>query len=160
MRQQHASWTPVLGPVDQFITRLVYASRRPGVGKAVQQYLKLNGRDFPPEVTIGPGLVLPHAAAGVVLHWKVQVGAGVTIYHGVTVGRGDVWREVADDFGGGVIGDDVILGAGAVVLLPPHGTLTIGRGTIVGANSVLRDSTGTDEIWAGNPARLVGKRPR
>ena len=36
--------------------------------------------------------------------------------------------------------------------------LTDGNGTIVGANSVLMNSTGENEIWAGNPARLVGHR--
>ena len=38
------------------------------------------------------------------------------------------------------------------------GITRIGRGTIVGANAVVLGSTGEDEIWAGNPARCVGRR--
>jgi serine O-acetyltransferase len=56
-----------------------------------------------------------------------------------------------------VIEDDVIIGAGAVVLFS-RGTLTVARGTIVGANAVLTRSTGENEIWAGVPARRVGVR--
>ena len=52
----------------------------------------------------------------------------------------------------------MIIGAGAVVLVS-RGTLTLGRGSIVGANAVLTRSTGPGEIWAGNPATLRGLRP-
>lgn len=34
----------------------------------------------------------------------------------------------------------------------------MGAGTVVGANAVLTCSTGPNEIWAGVPARLVGRR--
>lgn len=36
--------------------------------------------------------------------------------------------------------------------------LVIGKGTVIGANSVLLSSTGENEIWAGVPAKCVGKR--
>jgi len=32
------------------------------------------------------------------------------------------------------------------------------RGTVVGANAVLLQSTGENEIWAGVPARCIGQR--
>jgi serine O-acetyltransferase len=38
--------------------------------------------------------------------------------------------------------------------------LVVAEGTIVGANAVLRESTGPYEIWAGIPARRVGLRER
>ena len=31
-------------------------------------------------------------------------------------------------------------------------------GSVIGANAVLLQSTGQNEIWAGVPARLIGKR--
>jgi len=37
--------------------------------------------------------------------------------------------------------------------------LRVGRGTVVGANAVLLESTGENELWAGVPARKVGLRP-
>ncbi len=36
--------------------------------------------------------------------------------------------------------------------------LTIGAGTVIGANAVLTSSTGPGEIWAGSPARKVADR--
>jgi len=36
--------------------------------------------------------------------------------------------------------------------------LRVGSGTVLGANAVLLQSTGENEIWAGIPARCVGKR--
>ena len=56
-----------------------------------------------------------------------------------------------------VVEDGAILGVGAVVLVS-KGTVTLGRGSIVGANSVLTRSTAPGEIWAGNPARRIRHR--
>jgi len=55
---------------------------------------------------------------------------------------------------GVTIGDDVWLGAGAIVL--PG--VTLGEGAVVGAGSVITQSIGAYEIWAGNPARRIGER--
>jgi serine O-acetyltransferase len=56
-----------------------------------------------------------------------------------------------------VIEDGAVLCSGARVVCKT-GVLTVGRGTIVGANAVLTQSTGPNEIWAGVPARRVGFR--
>jgi serine O-acetyltransferase len=60
-------------------------------------------------------------------------------------------------FEGIVIEDDAILAPGAKVLCK-EGILRVGRGTVVGANAVLLQSTGENEIWAGVPARCIGQR--
>ena len=54
-----------------------------------------------------------------------------------------------------VIGDDVWIAAGAIVL--PG--VTIAGGGVIGAGSVVTHSVGAYEIWAGNPARKIGERP-
>ncbi|MEZ5161563.1 MAG: hypothetical protein R2709_12980 [Marmoricola sp.] len=41
----------------------------------------------------------------------------------------------------------------------PASDLTIGKGTIIGAGSVLNQSTGPNEVWAGIPARCIRKGP-
>jgi len=61
-------------------------------------------------------------------------------------------------FEGIVVEDDAILTTGAKVLCK-EGVLHVRRGSVVGANAVLSQSTGEWEIWAGNPARCVGMRP-
>ena len=95
---------------------------------------------------------------GVVIHPKTVIGARVGLYPGVTLGRADVYRPASQSaFEAIVVEDDVILGAGAKVLCE-KGILRIGRGTVLGANAVLLNSTAENEIWAGIPARFVGKR--
>jgi acetyltransferase-like isoleucine patch superfamily enzyme len=55
-----------------------------------------------------------------------------------------------------VIDDDVWIGAGVVVT---RGT-TIGKGAIIGANSVVTKDIPSYAIAAGAPARVIGERPQ
>lgn len=141
--------------VDRLVVRLVRAQRG-RLGKLVNGFLRLRGTDISPQVHVGDDLRLPHTGIGVVVHPRTVLGDRVTLYQNVTIGRADIWNPGAD-FPGIVVEDDVILGAGAVVLAGSDG-LTLGRGTIVGANAVLTRSTGPGEVWAGNPAALVRRR--
>ena len=56
------------------------------------------------------------------------------------------------------IEDGVFLCTGCVILCKSF--LVVDRGTVVAANAVLTCSTGENEIWAGVPAKCVGKRNR
>ena len=53
-----------------------------------------------------------------------------------------------------VVEDDVWIGAAATIL----SGVTIGKGSIVGAGSVVTRSIPPYEIWAGNPARKISDR--
>jgi serine O-acetyltransferase len=139
-------------------TRLVYARNAPVVGKLAYYALKLLGVEIPPSVRVGEDFELAHGGFGVVIHSKSQIGARVKIYPGVGVGRADIYRPRDQSaFEGIVIEDDVILSPGAKVLCG-EGILRVRRGTVVGANAVLLESTGEGEIWAGIPAKQVGHR--
>lgn len=141
-----------------FYEFLVYARQNRIFGKLAYFGLKLLGAEIPVSVAIGPGFLLHHGGVGVVVHPKTAIGARVGIYPGVTLGRADVYRPASQSqFEGIVIEDDVILGAGAKILCE-KGTLRVGRGTVVGANAVLLESTGENEMWAGVPAKKVGQR--
>lgn len=143
-----------------FYTRLVYRRKLPVIGKLSYYLLKLLGSEIPISVPIGPGFILEHGGHGVVIHSKSRIGAGVHVYQGVTLGRADIYRPADQSaFEGIEIGDDVILAPGCKVLCK-SGVLKVGRGTVVGANAVLLESTGEYELWAGSPARCVGQRPR
>lgn len=139
-------------------TMLVYARRWPLIGRVAYLLLKLLGAEIPRAVKIGRDFLLLHGGFGVVIHPKTIIGDRVRIYPGVTLGRADVHRPAEQSaFEGIVVEDDVILASGAKVLCR-QGILRIGRGTVVGANAVLLESTGENEIWAGVPARCLGKR--
>ncbi len=139
--------------------RLVRASRAPVVGRLAYLWLKSLGVEFPQSVQFGDRLELAHGAVGLVVHRRTRIGAGVTLMPGVVFGRSDSYvAETAESTGGVVIGDRVTVGAGAKVLFRSGQELVVADGTIVGANAVLLESTGADEIWAGNPAKRVGTR--
>ncbi len=61
-----------------------------------------------------------------------------------------------EPFAGFEIEDEALLCARATILSPGRERLVVGRGSVIGAGAVLRESTGPGEIWAGVPARRVG----
>jgi serine O-acetyltransferase len=141
-----------------FHTSLVYARNWPILGKLAYYVLKLFGAEIPRSVQIGEGFQLEHGGFGVVIHSKTRIGRSVKVYPGVTVGRADIYRPMsASLFEGVVIEDGAILCPGSKVLCK-EGLLTVGKGTVIGANAVLLQSTGENELWAGIPARCVGSR--
>ncbi len=139
-------------------TALVYLRYWPLLGRLAYYALKLLGVEIPRSVVIGRELELAHGGFGVVIHPRTIIGDRVKIYPGVGLGRADIHLPIERSrFEGIRVEDDVILGSGAKVLCK-EGVLCIGRGTVVGANAVLLQSTGEYEIWAGLPARCIGKR--
>ena len=120
--------------------------------------LKLLGAEIPRAVRVGRDFELAHGGFGVVIHSRSTIGDRVKIYPGVTLGRADIYRPaVQSRFEGITVEADAILCPGAKILCK-EGVLKVGRGTVVGANAVLLQSTGEWEIWAGVPARCVGTR--
>lgn len=143
---------------SDFYTRLVYARNAPVIGRLAYYLLKFLGVEIPPSVRIGADFELAHGGFGVVIHSKTQIGARVKLYPGVGIGRADIYRpSELSEFEGVVIEDDVIISPGAKVLCK-QGVLRVGRGTVIGANAVLLESTGEGEIWAGIPAKCIGRR--
>ena len=139
-------------------SRLVYARELPIIGGAAYYLLKLLGIEIPRQVKIGERLELAHGGFGVVIHPQTEIGKDVKIYPGVTLGRADIYRPATQSrFEGIIVEDGAILCPGAKVL-GKQGVLRVGRGSVIGANAVLLQSTGENEIWAGAPARCVGTR--
>lgn len=143
---------------QDFTTRLAYARQKPLIGKLAYLTLKLLGVELPRPVPIGADLEIAHGGFGIVVHSKAQIGNRVKIYPGVTLGRADIYKPAAESrFESIVIEDDAILSPGCKVLCK-EGVLRVGRGTVIGANAVLLESTGEWEIWAGMPAKCIGRR--
>ena len=139
-------------------TSLVYARSTPIFGRLAYYALKLLGVEIPLSVRVGRDLELAHGGFGVVIHPHTTIGDRVKIYPGVGLGRADVHLPASQSaFEGFQVEDDVILGSGAKVL-GKQGVLRLARGSVLGANAVLLQSTGECEIWAGLPARCIGRR--
>lgn len=139
-------------------TSLVYARHWPLVGHLAYYILKILGAEIPRTVRVGRDFELAHGGFGVVIHSRSRIGDRVKIYPGVTVGRADIYRPATQSkFESITIEADAILCPGAKILCK-EGVLKVGRGTVVGANAVLLQSTGEWEIWAGTPAKCVGTR--
>jgi serine O-acetyltransferase len=140
------------------ITSLAYTSKKPLVGALAYYLLKLLGVELPRSVPIGVELEIAHGGFGIVIHSKSKIGNHVKLYPGVNLGRADIHKPMeTSQFEGIEIKDDVILSPGSKVLCK-HGILRVARGTVLGANAVLLQSTGEYEIWAGVPAKCIGKR--
>ena len=146
--------------MNKDIYSLLVAGRNvPVLGRLAYYGLKLLGVELPRSVRIAGELELVHGAFGTVVHSKTQIGERVKIYPGVTIGRADIYRPAKESrFEHVVIEDDVILCPGSKVL-GKGGILRVGRGTVLGANAVLFESTGVGEMWAGIPAERIGHRP-
>jgi serine O-acetyltransferase len=139
-------------------TSLVYARGWPLLGRLAYLALKVLGAEVPRSVPVGQDFELAHGGFGVVVHSRSRIGDRVKIYPGVTLGRADIYLPMEQSrFEGILIEDDAILSPGAKIL-GKEGILRVGRGTLIGANAVLLQSTGEWEIWAGAPARKIGVR--
>lgn len=95
---------------------------------------------------IGPRLRLPHSV-GIVIGDGTKIGADVTIYQNVTVGR-----VRADDAGYPIIEDGATIYAGAIII----GAVTVGTGATVGGNSVVLKDVAAGFTVIGSPARQTG----
>ncbi len=104
----------------------------------------LTGVEIHPGAVIGRRFFIDHGM-GVVIGETAEVGDDVMLYHGVTLGGRT--RE------GGkrhpTLGDGVAVGAGAKIL----GPITIGAGSVVGANAVVTADAPEDSVLVGVPAK-------
>lgn len=102
--------------------------------------------DIHPGARIGPGFFIDHGV-GVVIGETAEVGADVTLYHGVTLGGTSLERGKRHP----TLGDRVVVGAGAKLL----GAIVIGEDSRIGANSVVVKSVPPNSVVVGVPGRTV-----
>ncbi len=120
----------------------------------------LLGVDIPRCVVIGDNVSFPHNSFGTVIHDNTVIKDNVKIYQNVTLGRADVYKSTKDstlEFKGFLIKEGACICAGAK-LICKKGTLVVGENAVVGANAVLLNSIGDNEIWCGVPATFIGMR--
>jgi serine O-acetyltransferase len=136
----------------RFVHFLVRHRNTPFLGGVAVLLLKMLGLEIPKSVKIGKNVEFAHCATGLVIHPWTVIEDNVKIFQGVTIGRADSYKDIKHSkMKGIVIKKGAVLCAGAKILCK-EGILTVGENTVIGANAVLLNSTGDNEIWAGVPA--------
>jgi serine O-acetyltransferase len=116
----------------------------------VSQFARtMTGVEIHPGATIGPRLFIDHGM-GVVIGETAEIGADVTMYHGVTLGGVSLEHGKRHP----TIEDRVVIGAGAKVL----GAITIGRNSRIGANAVVVKDVEPDSVVVGIPGKPVKRK--
>lgn len=106
---------------------------------------------LPYQAEIEKDIELPHYGLGVVVHPNVKIGQRVKIYHHVTLAT-EAWIGSEHKI---FIGDDVMIGTGAVIVGRGNKSLTIGSGAKIGANAVVTCDVLPGQTVVGVPARPV-----
>lgn len=105
------------------------------------------GVEIHPGATIGKRLFIDHGM-GIVIGETAIIGDDVTLFHGVTLGGlGGTPGEKRHP----TIGNRVLCGAGSTVL----GNLNIGDDVKIGANAVVLTDVPANTTAVGTPARLI-----
>lgn len=112
--------------------------------------------DYGTHITVGPGTFANYGltaldAAPITIGADVQIGPHVQLLtptHPLDPGQRRAKLEAAEPI---VIGDNVWLGGGAIVL--PG--VTIGANSVIGAGSVVTKDVPPDVVAMGNPAKVI-----
>ena len=105
--------------------------------------------DIHPAASIGENVFIDHGI-GVVIGETTIIGNNVTIYQGVTLGGVSLNPGKRHP----TIEDDVIIGAGAKIL----GNITIGKGSKIGANSVVVKDVPPYSTVVGIPGKVIKRK--
>ncbi len=139
----HALWT-------HRVTHRLWQGRCKFLARWLSQVSRfLTGIEIHPGATIGPRLFIDHGM-GVVIGETAEIGADVTIYHGVTLGGVSLIPGKRHP----TIEDGVVIGAGAKVL----GAITVGKNTRIGANAVVVKDVEPNMVVVGVPGRTVQRK--
>jgi glycosyltransferase involved in cell wall biosynthesis/serine acetyltransferase len=136
----------MFNPVSYYrLARWLYRRGVPLLPRIIE---KLNVLIFhcyiPYQAEIGDGFEVGYWGLGVVIHPRVKMGRNVFVSNGVTIGGRNESPNVPR------IEDDVFIATGAKVL----GDITIGQGSVIGANAVVIRSVPPRCIAVGVPARI------
>jgi len=139
------------------IHNLVKLYKIPLIKYVAYCFVKMGGVEIPLSVKIGTNFSLPHGAYGTVIHPYTVIKDNVKIYQNVTIGRGDIWKNMSEDFDGFEIGNNVCICAGAKIICS-HGKRILGDNCVIGANAVVINDVPPDAIVAGIPAKVIKYR--
>jgi serine O-acetyltransferase len=104
---------------------------------------------LPYEAKVSKDIHLEHYGLGIVIHPNVEIGCNVKIYHHVTLAT-ETWIGSEHNI---IIGNNVMIGAGAVIIGRGDQSLRIGDNAKIGANAVVTHDVLPGQTVVGVPAR-------
>lgn len=117
------------------------------VNRIMQKFIEVTcGIHLPESTVIGRRLNIEHFG-GIIVHGHCVIGDDVTIRQGVTLGN----KGAGNLAGAPRIGNRVDIGAGAKII----GNVTIGDDVRIGANAVVLTDIPSHSLAIGVPARIV-----
>ena len=117
------------------LAHCLYEKNVPLIPRMMSEYAhRITGIDIHPGATVGRSVFIDHGT-GVVIGETAEIGSGVKIYQGVTLGALSFPKDSLGKIIKGAkrhptIEDDVTIYAGATIL----GAVTIGKGSVIGGN--------------------------
>lgn len=112
----------------------------------------INSNAISARSSIGKGTIFHHHGCGCVVHDKTVIGKNCKIFQNTTIGS--KFPDGVCEGGAPVIGNNVFIGAGAVIL----GNIKIGDNAIIGANAVVLRDIPQNAIAIGVPAKIKSSR--
>lgn len=100
------------------------------------------------EADIGDNTEFYHHGIGCVVHSKAKIGNNCVIFQNSTLGS--KWSDGICEGEAPMIGNNVMIGAGAIIL----GKITVGDNSIIGANAVVLKDVPPNSIALGVPAKI------
>ena len=132
-----------------YLSRRLYLKGIPLLPNLIWKFIRVFfACDVKYTADIGQNVGFFHNGLGVVIHKDAKIGEGSVLYQNVTIGGNG---KAGDANGAPVIGNNVFIGAGAVIL----GPVTIGDGAKIGANSVVLQNVPAGCTAVGVPAKII-----
>ncbi len=125
----HSKLLIILGKILERINYVIYANR------------------ISANAIIGEKTKFMHSGLGITIHGNAIIGNNCTIFQNVTIGSkwsGGVCLSEAP-----IIGDNVMIGSGAVII----GDIKIGNNVIIGSNAVVISDLPDNVVAVGVPAK-------
>lgn len=112
------------------------------------------GNAISAKARIGQHTVFHHRGIGCVVHDNAVIGNNCHIFQNVIIGS--KWPNGICDGTSPIIGDNVMIGAGAEII----GDITIRDDVSIGANAVVLMDIPDDSIAVGVPARIIERKQK
>jgi serine O-acetyltransferase len=138
------------------IAHALYKADVPFIPRLISQFARFvtGGIEIHPGAQIGKRFFIDHGAGSMIGETTV-IGNNVMLYHQVTLGATGWWRPAPGrkQKRHPTIEDDVTIGINAAIL----GPITIGKGSRIGAMTLVLESVPPNSVVAAKPAELLVK---